>query len=89
MHPELLRALAQARHHDLLDDRRARGQPRVRHGDHSPRLSRARRRLGSLLMWAGARLLGEERAALKWLMSRHATVRWNVSRSRAAHPGAS
>lgn len=64
MHPELLRALARARHHDLLDDGRARVQPRIRCGDHRPRLSRSRRRVGSLLIWAGARLLGEERAAL-------------------------
>jgi hypothetical protein len=64
MHPELLRALARARHHDLLDDGRARGQPRVRRSDHHPRVSRSRRRVGSLLIWAGARLLGEERAAL-------------------------
>jgi hypothetical protein len=65
MHPELLRALARARHDDLLNDHRARGQPRVRLDDHRPRFSRSRRRVGSLFIWAGARLLGEERAALE------------------------
>jgi hypothetical protein len=65
MHPELLRALAKARHDDLLDQRRTRGQPRVRLDNDSPRFSRSRQRLGSLLIWAGARLIGDQRAALE------------------------
>ena len=65
MHPELLRALAKARHEDLLDERRTRGQPRVRLIDHSARFPRARHRVGSLLIWAGARLIGDQRAALE------------------------
>jgi hypothetical protein len=65
MHPEMLRALAKARHEDLLSDHRARGQPRVRPDNHLPRFARSRQRVGSLLIWAGARLLGEERAALE------------------------
>jgi hypothetical protein len=65
MHPELLRALAKARHDDLLEERRPRAQPRVRLDDHSPRFSRSRQRLGSLLIWAGARLIGDQRAALE------------------------
>jgi hypothetical protein len=65
MHPELLRALAKARHEDLLDDRRIREKPRVRPEDHSPRFARSRRRVGSLLIWAGARLLGDQPAALE------------------------
>ena len=65
MHPELLRALAKARHDDLLNERRSRGQPALRHRDHSPRLLRPRRRVGSLLIWAGARLLGDPQAGLE------------------------
>jgi hypothetical protein len=66
MHPELLRALGKARHEDLLNERRTRGQqPRVRLEDHSPRFRRSRRRVGSLLIWAGARLIGDQRAALE------------------------
>jgi hypothetical protein len=62
MHPDLLRALAQARHDDLLE-RRTRGQPAVRLADRSPRFHRSRQRLGSLLIWAGARLIGDQWAA--------------------------
>ena len=65
MHPELLRALAKARHADLLNERRTRGQPRVRLDDRSPRFHRARQRVGSLLIWAGARLIGDHRDALE------------------------
>jgi hypothetical protein len=65
MHPELLRALAKARHEDLLNDRRIQGHPRFRPDVHSPRFPRARRRVGSLLIWAGARMLGDQPAALE------------------------
>jgi len=65
MHPELLRALARARHQDLLSDRRPRGQPKDRSDDHSPLFPRSRRRVGSLLIWAGSRLIGDQRAAVK------------------------
>jgi hypothetical protein len=65
MHPELLRALANARHEDLLSARRSRGQPNVQHHDQSPRFSRSRQRVGSLLIWAGARVIGEPRTALE------------------------
>jgi hypothetical protein len=65
MHPELLRALGKARHEDLLSERRTRGQPRVRLGHHSPRFPRSRQRVGSLLIWAGARLIGDKGAALE------------------------
>jgi hypothetical protein len=65
MHPELLRALANARHEDLLNARRSRGQPQVQRRDHSPRFARARQRVGSLLIWAGARVIGDGRAALE------------------------
>ena len=64
MHPELLRALAKARHEDLLNERQTRGQPRVRLDDHALRFPRSRQRLGSLFIWAGARLIGDQRAAL-------------------------
>jgi hypothetical protein len=50
MHPELLRALGKARHEDLLNERRTRGQPRVRLDHQSPRFPRSRRRVGSLLI---------------------------------------
>jgi hypothetical protein len=65
MHPELLRALGKARHEDLLSARRSRGQPRLRPDDRSPRFARPRRRVGSLLIWAGARLVGDRQAALE------------------------
>ncbi len=65
MHPDLLRALAKARHDDLLNERRSRGQPALRHHDRSPLFFRSRQRLGSLLIWAGARLLGDSPAALE------------------------
>jgi hypothetical protein len=65
MHPELLRALGKARHEDLLDKDRTRRQPRVRVHDQSPRFPRSRRRVGTLLIWAGARLMGDRRAALE------------------------
>ena len=65
MHPELLRALAKARHNDLLDERRPRGQPRVRPDNHSPRFPRSRQRVGSFLIWAGARLIGDQRPAVE------------------------
>jgi hypothetical protein len=65
MHPELLRALAKARHEDLLNARRPRGQPTVRIDDHSPRFRRSRQRVGSLLIWVGARLIGDQRAAVE------------------------
>jgi hypothetical protein len=65
MHPELLRALGQARHEDLLTARRSRGQPRRRVSGRAPHFARSRRRLGSLLIWAGARVLGDRQAALE------------------------
>jgi hypothetical protein len=65
MHPDMLRALARARHQDLLNGRRTRGHPRVRPDNHLPRFARSRQRVGSLLIWAGARVLGEERTALE------------------------
>lgn len=68
MHPELLRALAKARHEDLLNTRPARGQPRVRRNEHLPWFAGTRRRLGSLLIRAGARLSGDRRA---WLELAH------------------
>lgn len=65
MHPELLRTLAKARHEDLLRERRTQRQPRVRLDDHRPRFPRSRQRVGSLLIWAGARLSGDRRAVLE------------------------
>ena len=64
MHPEMLRALANARHEDLLRER-PRKHPRAGPDDHMPRFARSRRWAGSLLIWAGARLIGDQRAALK------------------------
>jgi hypothetical protein len=65
MHPELLRALAKARHQDLLNKPRTRAQARVRLDDPSPGFSRSRQRVGSLLVWAGSRLIGDQQAALE------------------------
>jgi len=59
MHPELLRALGKARHEELLNERRRRPPPRVRVDGDSPRFPRSRRWAGSLLIWAGERLIGE------------------------------
>lgn len=58
MHPELLRALAKARHEDLLNDRVLHPASAARRRERSPRFPRARRRVGSLLIGAGARLIG-------------------------------
>jgi hypothetical protein len=65
MHPELLRALARARHEDLLTKRLNQGHPRVRRAADAPRPARCRQWLGSVLIWAGAHLIGDERAALE------------------------
>ena len=65
MHPDLLRALARARHQDLLDKPRTRAQAKVRLDDPSPLFTRSRQRLGSVLVWAGSRLIGDEQAALE------------------------
>jgi hypothetical protein len=64
MHPELLRALGKARHADLLNERRIRRQPRIRFNDDAQRFTRSRRRVGSLLIWAGVRLMGERPTGL-------------------------
>jgi hypothetical protein len=64
MHPELLRALGKARHDDLLNARGTRRQPWVRFDDDSPRFPRSRQRAGSLLIWAGERLIGDRRFGL-------------------------
>jgi hypothetical protein len=65
MHPDLLRALARARHQDLLDKPRTQAPARARLDDPSPRFSCSRQRLGSILVWAGSRLIGDEQAALE------------------------
>jgi hypothetical protein len=61
MHPDFLRALAKARHEDLLSEHPSRRQARVRVEDETPRFARSRRRVGSLLIWLGARLIGDQR----------------------------
>lgn len=65
MHTDLLRALAKARHEDLLNTHPPRGQPRVRLHGHLPLFSRSRHRVGSLLIRAGARVMGDRRAVLE------------------------
>ena len=65
MHPELLRALGRARHEDLLSASRSRGQPRIRLNQNVSAVSRSRRRLGSLFIRTGTRLIGDRRAALE------------------------
>jgi hypothetical protein len=65
MHPELLRALAQARHDDLLEEHRSRGQPKHRSPDGPTPFVRSRRRMGALLIWAGTRLIDDRRPALE------------------------
>jgi hypothetical protein len=64
MHPEFLRALANARREDLLSERR---QTHKRAGpvESSPRFTRSRQRVGSVLIWTGARLIGNQRTALE------------------------
>lgn len=64
MHPEMLRALGRARHDDLVNTYPSRGQPRIRFNQHQSLFSRSRRRLGGLLIRAGARLIGDRRVAL-------------------------
>jgi hypothetical protein len=65
MHPELLRVLAKARHDDLLNEGRSRGQPRRQKHDDAGRFLRSRQRMGAVLIWAGTRLVGDGRAALE------------------------
>jgi hypothetical protein len=65
MHPELLRALGKARHEDLLNKDRTRRPLKIRVHNRSPRFARSRLRMGTLLISAGARLLGDRRAALE------------------------
>jgi hypothetical protein len=65
MHPELLRALARARHADLVNEQPIRARPTVRSGEHPRPFRRSRQRVGSLLIWAGARLVDDQRAALE------------------------
>lgn len=64
MHPDLLQALAKARHDDLLRERSPRHR-RARPDEDPPRFARSRRRVGRLLIWAGARLMGDKRIALE------------------------
>jgi hypothetical protein len=65
MHPELLRALGQARHEDLLNRPRSRSHSKIRLHHSSRRLSRSRRRMGALLIRAGARLIGDQPAPVE------------------------
>lgn len=65
MHTDLLRALAQARHEDLLNTHPPRGQPRVRPNGRPRLISRSRQRVGSLLIRAGTRVSGDRRSALE------------------------
>jgi hypothetical protein len=65
MHPDLLRALAKTRHEELLAKRQNLGHPRFRRESHSPRFVRSRKRVGSFLIWAGARMIGDQRAAME------------------------
>ena len=64
MHPDLLRALANARHEDLLEGHQSR-LIRLRPDDHPRRFARPRHRIGQLLISAGARLLRDQRAVLE------------------------
>jgi hypothetical protein len=65
MHPDLLRGLAKARHEDLLSGHPTRRQARARLDDSPYRFVRSRRRVGSLLIWLGARLIDDQRATLR------------------------
>jgi hypothetical protein len=65
MHPELLRALGRARHEDLLNRSRNRVQPRGRPDHYLSAFTRSRQRVGSLLIWAGARLIDDQRATME------------------------
>ncbi len=67
MHPDVLRALAKARHEDLLEHRASRqAHPTSIHSnERTPRRPRVRQRVGSALIWAGARLIGERSPELE------------------------
>jgi hypothetical protein len=65
MHPDLLRALAKTRHEELLARRQNPRHLGVRRDAHSARFVRSRKRLGTLLIWVGARLIGDQPAAVK------------------------
>jgi hypothetical protein len=64
MHPDFLRALAKARHEDLLNQGRHIRRERVRLRNHPRWFARSRRLVGSLLIWAGARVIGDQRMRL-------------------------
>ena len=65
MHPDLLRALAKARHEELVNERRHIQRGRVRLPNHPRWFARSRRSVGSLLIWAGARVIGDQRTRLE------------------------
>ena len=66
MHPDVLRALAQARHQDRLGDARFSRHAKTR-SHHALRFPRVRQRVGALLIAAGARLTGQRSAELRLL----------------------
>jgi hypothetical protein len=63
MHPDLVAALAKARHDDLIGELRGRPQ-RLRPANTPSRFARPRRRIGLMLIWAGARLMREQPISL-------------------------
>lgn len=65
MHTDLLRALAKARHEDLLNAHPPRGQPSPRLKGGPPLFSRSRQRVGSLLIRAGTKVSGDRQTALE------------------------
>jgi hypothetical protein len=63
MHPDLQAALAKARHDDLIGNKWGRPQ-RLRPANGPTRFARPRRRIGLMLIWAGARLMRDQPIAL-------------------------
>jgi hypothetical protein len=63
-HPDLLKALAEARQDDLIHERRPRRPAVLRFRWRRLRFDRARCRLGSLFISAGGRITGHKRDAL-------------------------
>jgi hypothetical protein len=74
LHPDLLRLLAEARHADLLNERRSRPLEKRRSQRNGPRFLRAGSRVGSLIMRAGLRLIDDKPDAPDLALNRRQRV---------------
>jgi len=80
-HPDLLKALAQAKQDDLVNERRHPRPSMLRFHWHGSRFHRARCQLRSLLISAGGRIIGDIQDALDLAHERHRKIDAKTSRS--------